>query len=103
MRTSFILPGEAKRQFDNLKKRFSKGKAMYKKATRSGSGSREAKQAEIELKKNYFLSWLALYLRLKERTVSNLPNVNVTEINPNNNGMTEVEGNFSDCSEKSLF
>ena len=86
-----------------MKKRFSKKKAKYKKATRSGLGSREAKQAETELKKYYFLSWLAPYLRLKENTVSNLPNANVAEINPNNDGITEAKDNFSDCSEKSLF
>ena len=63
MHTSFILPGETKRQFDNLKKRFSKGKAMYKKATRSGSGSREAKQAEIELKKKLFLELACTVLK----------------------------------------
>ena len=33
-------------------KRLSKKKKKYKKATRSGSGSREVKQAETELKKN---------------------------------------------------
>ena len=88
---------------DDLKKRFSTKKAKYKKATRSGSGSREAKQAETELKKYNFLSWLAPYLRLKENIVSNLPNTNVAEINPNYDGMTEAEDNFSDCSEKSLF
>ena len=47
---------------------------MCKKATRSGSGSREAKQAETELKKYDFFSWLAPYLTLKENTISNLPN-----------------------------
>ena len=90
--------GDAKRRFDNLKKRFSKKKAKYKKAIRSSSGSREAKQAETELKKYDFLSWLAPYLRFKENTVSNLPNINVAEINPNDDGMTEAEDNFSDCS-----
>ena len=49
------------------------------------------------------MSWLAPYLRLKENTVSNLPNANVAEINPNDDYMTEAEDNFSDCSEKSLF
>ena len=49
------------------------------------------------------MSWLAPYLRLKENTVSNLPNTNVAEINPNDDGMTETEDNFSYCSEKSLF
>ena len=96
--------GEAKRRFGNLKKRFNKKKAKYKKATRSGSGSRETKQVEAELnKKNDFLSWFAPYLRLKENTVSNLPNTNVAEINPNDDGMAEAEDNFSDCSEKNLF
>ena len=75
-----------------MKKRFSKEKAKYKKATRSGSGSRETKQAETELKKKKkkkdFLGWFAPYLRLKENTVSNLPNTNVAEINPNDDGMT---------------
>ena len=61
---------ESKGNFDNLEKRFSKIKEKYKK-TRSGSGSPEAKQAETELKKY-----------LKENAVSNLPNINVTEINP---------------------
>ena len=65
---------DAKRQFDNLKRRFRKKKAKYKKATRSGSWSREVKQAETELKKYDYLSWVATYLRLKENTVSNLPN-----------------------------
>ena len=50
----------------------------------------EAKQAETELKKYDFLSWLAPYLRLKENTVNNLPNVNVPEINPNEDGMAEA-------------
>ena len=86
-----------------LKKRFSKKKAKYKKATRSDSGSRDGKQAETELKKFGFLSWLAPYLRLKENTVSNLPNKNVAEINPNDDGMTEAEDNFSGSSKKSLF
>ena len=49
------------------------------------------------------MSWLATYLRFKENTVTNLPNINVAEINPNDDGMTEAEDNFSDCSEKSLF
>ena len=98
-----LILGETKQRFDNLKKRFSKKKAKYKKATKSGSGSREAKQAETELKKYDSLNWLAPYLRLTENTVSNLPNANVAEINPNNDDMTEVEDNSSDCSEKSLF
>ena len=43
-------------------------------------------------------------LRLKENTVSNLPNTIVAnEINTNNDGMTEAKDNFSDCSRKSLF
>ena len=84
-------------------KRFSKKKAKYKKVTRSSSGSHEVKQTEKELKKYDFLSWLAPYLRIKENTVSNLPNTNVEEINPNEDGMTEAEDGFSDCSEKSLF
>ena len=95
--------GEAKRRFDNLKKRFSKKRAKYKKATRSDSGSREAKQAETELKKYDFLSWLVPYLRLKENTASNLPNTNVSEINPNDDCMNEAEENFGYCSEKNLF
>ena len=86
-----------------MKKRFSKKKAKYEKATIPGLGSREAKQAETELKKYDFLSWLAPYLRLKENTVTNLPNTNVAEINSNDDGMTETEDNFSDCSEKSSF
>ena len=86
-----------------MRRRSSTKKAKHKKATRSASGSREAKQAETELKKYNFLSWLAPYLRLKENIVSNLPNTNVAEINPNYDGMTEAEDNFSDCSEKSLF
>ena len=53
--------------------------------------------------KNDFLSWLAPYLRLKENTASNLPNTNAAEINPNDEGITEAEDNFSDCSEKRLF
>ena len=57
----------------------------------------------MELKKYDFLSWLAPYLRLKENTVSDLPNTDVAEINPNDDGMTEAEDNFSDCSEKNLF
>ena len=61
------------------------------------------KQAETELKKYDFLSWLAPYLRLKENTVSNQSNTNGAEINPNDDGMTEAEDSFSDCSEKSLF
>ena len=52
----FLNLGEAKRRFDNLKKRFSKKKEKYKKATRSGSGSREVKQAKTELKNYDFLS-----------------------------------------------
>ena len=86
-----------------MKKRFSKKKAKFKKATRSGSGSFEVKQAEVELKKYDFLSWLTPYLRLKESTINNLPSANVAKINPNNNGMTEAEDNFSDCSKMSLF
>ena len=43
---------QGKQGFDNLMKRLSKKKKKYKKATRSGSGSREVKQAETELKKN---------------------------------------------------
>ena len=49
------------------------------------------------------MSWLAPYLGLKENTLSNLPNANVAEINPNRDGMTEAKDNFGDCSEKSLF
>ena len=56
-----------------------------------------------EVKKYDFLSWLAPYLRLKESIVNNLPNANVAEINPNNNGKTEAEDNSSDCSKISLF
>ena len=99
----FLNLGEAKRRFDNLKKRFSKKKAKYKKATRSGSGSCEAKQAKTELKNYDFLSWLAQYLRFKQNTVNNLPSTNVAEVSRNDDGMTETEDNFSDCSEKSLF
>ena len=80
-----------------------KKKPKYKKATTSGSGSCETKQGETELKKCDFLGWLAPYLRLKENTVSNLPNTNVAEINPNDDGMTEAEDNFSDGFKKSLF
>ena len=98
-----LILGEAKQRFDNLKKRFSKKKSKYKKATKSGSGSREAKQAETELKKYDSLSWFAPYLRLKGNTVSNLPNTNVAEIKTNDDDMTEAEDNSSDCSEKSLF
>ena len=94
--------GEAKRRFDNLKKRSSKKKAKYKKAARSGLGSREVKQAETVLKKYDFLSWFAPYLRLKENTGSILPNTNVAEMNLNDDGMTEAEDNFSDCPEKSF-
>ena len=61
------------------------------------------KQAKTELKNYDFLSWLAPYLRLKQNTVNNLPSTNVVEISPNDDGMTETEDNFSDCSEKSLF
>ena len=93
---------EAKLLFDNLKKRFNKKKAKYKKATRSGSGSRKVKQAETELEKYDFLSWLAPYLRLKENTISNLPNSNVAEINPNDDHMTKAEDSFGDCSKKSI-
>ena len=75
-----------------MKNRFSEKKAKYKRAARSGSGSRETKQ-----------SWLAPYLRLRENTVSNLPNTNVAEINTNDDGMTEAEDNFSDGFKKSLF
>ena len=94
---------KAKRRFDNLRKRFCKNKAEFKKTSRSSSGSREAKQAETGLKKHGFLSWLAPYLTLKENTVSNLPNTNVAEINPNDDGMTEAKDNFSGCSEKAYF
>ena len=94
---------KAKRRFDNLRKRFCKNKAEFKKTSRSSSGSREAKQAETGVKKHGFLSWFAPYLTLKENTVSNLPNKNVAEINPNDDGMTEAKDNFSDCSEKAYF
>ena len=96
---------KAKQQFYNLKNRFSNQKAKSKKATRSSSGSCEAKQAEVKLKKKT-ISELACFviLRLKENTVSNLPNTNVAnEINTNNDGMNEAKDNFSDCSRKSLF
>ena len=86
-----------------MKKRFNKKKAKYKKATRCGSGSCEANQAETELKKYDFLSWLAPYVLLKKNTVNNLPNTSVAEINQNDDDMSEVEDNFSDCSKKSLF
>ena len=42
---------KAKQQFDNLKNRFSNQEGKSKKATRSGWGSCEAKQAETKLKK----------------------------------------------------
>ena len=99
----FLNLVEAKLLFHNLKKRFNKKKAKYKKATKSGSGSRKVKQAETELEKYDFLSWLAPYLRLKENTISNLPNSNVAEINPNNDHMTKAEDSFGDCSKKSTF
>ena len=60
------------------------------------------KQAEVVLKKYDFLNWFALYLRLKENTVSILPNTNVAEMNLKDDGMTEAEDNFSDCPEKSF-
>lgn len=60
-----MLLGEAKRRFENLKKRYSKKKKAKKDATRSGSGSKEASAAERDLKKYEFLSWLAPFLRLK--------------------------------------
>ena len=74
-----LILGDVKRRFDHMKKRFNKKKAKYKKATRSGSGSREAKQTDMELKKYDFLSWLVPYLRLKGNTVTNLPNTNAAE------------------------
>ena len=94
---------EAKRRFDNLKRRFSKKKAKYKKAKRSGSGSRETKQVETELKNYGSLRRVASYWRLKENTVSNLPKTNVAEINPNDDGMSEAEDKVSIFSKKTLF
>lgn len=44
---------------------------MYKNATKSGSGSKEAEVAEKELKRYDFLSWLSPFLRLKQ-TINNL-------------------------------
>ena len=61
---------EGKKRFGNLKTRFSKKKNAYKKATRSGAGSKEAERAETELKRYDFLSWITPFLRLKD-TVSN--------------------------------
>ena len=86
-----------------MKKRSNKKRAKYKKATRSGSGSHEVKQAETKLKKYDFLSWLAPCLRLKKNTVSNLPITNVAEINLNDDGMTEAEDNFRDCPKRAYF
>ena len=65
--------------------------------------NRQRRNSKKKKKKKDFLSWFAPYLRLKENTVSNLPNTNVAEINSNDDGMTKAEDNFSDCSEKSLF
>ena len=58
MLISFVILGEARRRFDNLKKRFSKKKKAMKDATRSGSGSQEASVAERGLKEYEFLSGL---------------------------------------------
>lgn len=63
--------GEGKRRFENLKKRFSKKRNHYKKVTRSGSGGREARVAEDELKKYGFMNWLCPFMRMRE-TTSNL-------------------------------
>ena len=61
-----------------------------KKGTRPCSGNCKVKQAETELKKHDFLSWLAPHSRLKENTVSNLPSTNVAVINSNDDGVTEA-------------
>ena len=62
----FPHKGEGKKRFENLKKRYSKGKSTYKNATRSGARSKEANAAEQELKRYDFLSWLKNYLRIKD-------------------------------------
>ena len=60
-------------------------------------------QAETGIKKHNLLTWLALNLRLKEKTVSNVPNIHVAEISPNGNCLIEAEDSFRDSSKKILF
>ena len=53
--------------------------------------------------KIWFPELACTVLKTYKNTGNNLQNPNVAKINPNNNGMTEAEDNFSDCSKKSLF
>lgn len=103
----FNFIGEAKRRFENLKKRYSKKKKAFKMATRSGAGGREANVAEAEMKNYDFLSWLSPYLRLRD-TENNLPHNNVTELTANesytetNTNDFEDDGDLSDAYEESI-
>ena len=64
--------------FENLKKRFSKKKSAYKKASRSGVGIDATNVVEKEFRKYDFLSWLNPFLRLKN-TKSNLSTISDEE------------------------
>ena len=98
MLISFVILGEARRRFDNLKKRFSKKKKAMKDATRSGSGSQEASVAERGLKEYEFLSWLAPFLRLKATD----DNLSMHVPPENNDNVEEFDNSLFGSDEESI-
>ena len=86
-----LFLGEAKRRFDNLKKKFQQKETKIQKSNKI-----HFRKSWEEAGRDTNLKICFLGLAVKENTVSNLPKKNITEINPNDNGMT-------DCPQKSLF
>jgi len=69
----FSTSGEGQRKFENLRKRYSKKRALWKKPPKSGSGSNDEAIKRVEkLRKAYaFLAWLEPYIALRS-TKTNL-------------------------------
>ena len=69
---SIVLIETASKQFDVLKKRYSRKRQALKKASRSGSGAKETEAAQKDLEPYLFLSWLDDHVRNYRNTKSNL-------------------------------
>ena len=95
--------GDAEQRFHNLKKRFSKKESKVQKWNEIRFRKSWDKTGRDRTQKYDFLSWLALYLRLKKNTGNNIQNSNVAEINPNNNDMTEAEENSVIAPKRAYF
>ena len=69
---SIVLIGTPSKQFDVLKKGYSRKRQALKKASRSESGAKETEAAQKDLELYLFLSWLDDHVRNYRKTKSNL-------------------------------